>query len=37
MTKTVNALQHRHITITVVILAVVALAFFLVSFLQAWQ
>jgi hypothetical protein len=37
MTKTGNAPQHRNITITVVILTAVALAFFLASFAQTWQ
>lgn len=37
MTKTGNAPQHRNIIITVVIFTVVALAFFLVSFVQTWR
>lgn len=37
MTKTGNAQQHRDIFITVVILTAVALAFFLVSFVQTWR
>lgn len=37
MTETGNAPQHRNITITVVILTVVALAFFAVSFVQTWR
>jgi hypothetical protein len=37
MAKTGNALQRRNITITVVILAAVALAFYLAAFTQTWQ
>ena len=37
MTKTAPAQQRRHIAITAVILAAVALGFFIISFVQHWR
>ena len=37
MTKIENARQQRNIVVTVAILAAVALAFYLFSFIQNWR